>query len=148
MASPVVWSIGYQRLDIAGLCAAVRRAGVRTVADVREAPWSQRPEFRKKALARSLREAGFEYVHRPELGNPFRGEGLDYDEWSARFVSHMDRHPARIAGLEALVRAQPTALLCVCAHSARCHRGHLLRALVVRGMRVVELPYDGQLSLL
>ncbi len=142
-----VRSVGYQRLSVAELVLALEGAGVTRVVDVRESPWSQRPEFRKKALASALQAADLDYVHRPDLGNPFRGQGLAYEQWSAQFSAHMQAHPARITGLEALVRQAPTALLCVCRRSTQCHRGLLLDALVARGLRVVELPEDRQIGL-
>ena len=66
-------TIGYERASLAGFIAALKGAGVATLIDVRDQPWSQRPEFRRDDLRQALLAAGLGYVHIRALGNPKEG---------------------------------------------------------------------------
>ena len=68
-----VFTIGYEATTMADFLAALARAGVQRVIDVRALPLSRRPGFSKTSLAASLAEAGIGYVHLKALGTPKRG---------------------------------------------------------------------------
>jgi uncharacterized protein (DUF488 family) len=53
-----IYTIGYEATTMAEFLAALTRAGVERVIDVRALPLSRRPGFSKTSLAASLREAG------------------------------------------------------------------------------------------
>lgn len=67
------WTIGYERAGIADFLAALKRAKIKTLLDVREIANSRRAGFSKKALAASLDEAGIAYIHMKALGTPKAG---------------------------------------------------------------------------
>jgi uncharacterized protein (DUF488 family) len=139
-----LWTIGYERLWPDALIAELLAAGVQRVLDVRFRPQSRRPGMSKTKLALKLAEHGISYEHRRELGTPVEIRGL--------FRSgHLDEaraaYRAQVAGeaLDALApdleRGPRTALLCLEANPAGCHRRVIAELLVERlgGLDVVDL---------
>ena len=64
-----VYSIGHGTASAEAFTRTLADAGVRTLADIRSAPGSQRnPQFGQHALRDTLAAAGIEYVHLPGLG--------------------------------------------------------------------------------
>ncbi|HSJ74385.1 MAG TPA: DUF488 domain-containing protein [Miltoncostaeaceae bacterium] len=127
-ASLTLLSVGYERLPIVNeLIDALVAAGVERVVDVRDLPQSRRPGFSRRALESSLADAGIVYEHRRELGNPRAIRALSRAGEAAR---GRQEYRAQLLGerawaLDALADAvaeRPTAMLCLEADQARCHR--------------------------
>jgi len=139
-----IFTIGYEGTTVAEFIAALKRAGVERVIDVRALPLSRRPGFSKTALGAALGEAGIEYVHLKALGTPAEGRA------AARAGRHADLERIYAGQLElpeaigqsaqmlALARERPSALLCMEREPARCHRTLLLEA-VAPDAEVVDL---------
>lgn len=68
-----IFTIGYEATTMAEFIAALRKAGVERVIDVRALPLSRRPGFSKNVLAASLKDAGIDYVLLKNLGTPKPG---------------------------------------------------------------------------
>lgn len=146
---PTLWTIGYERLLPEALVAELGAAGVQRVVDVRIRPQSRRPGMSKTKLAALLGEHGIAYEHRRALGTPDDLRWLFKHNRIAQaregFRRHLDEH--RAADLDALAaelakRGTPrTALLCLEADPARCHRSVVADALRARlpKLRVVDL---------
>jgi uncharacterized protein (DUF488 family) len=142
-----IWTIGYERLLPPALLVELQAAGVRRVIDVRFRPQSRRPGMSKTRLAAMLAEHGIAYEHRRELGTPpdlrwlFRAGRLA--EAVAAYRTHVEQDaPEALDELAAeLDTAPPTALLCLEADPAGCHRRVITDALRARraGLRVVDL---------
>ena len=142
-----LWTIGYERLLPEALVAELRAAGVRRVIDVRFRPQSRRPGMSKTRLGDLLGEHGIAYESRRELGTPpdlrvlFRAGRTA--EARAAFRDYVET--AAAAELEALAdelpTAPPTALLCLEADPAVCHRRVLTEALARRrdDLEVIDL---------
>ena len=142
-----LWTIGYERLLPGALVAELRAAGVRRVIDVRFRPQSRRPGMSKTRLAALLAEHGIAYEHRRALGTPpdlrflFRAGRLA--EAVEGYRRHLEAHAAD--DLDALAHELPgapaTALLCLEADPAHCHRRLVAEALVRRhaGLAVIDL---------
>jgi uncharacterized protein (DUF488 family) len=119
---PTIWTVGYERLLPPALVAELEAAGVRRVIDVRYRPQSRRPGMSKTRLGALL----------AELAEARRA----YREHVARET------PEAIAELAAeLDAAPPTALLCLEADPAGCHRRVITDALRERraDLEVVDL---------
>ena len=139
-----IFTIGYEGTTVAEFIAALERAGVERVIDVRALPLSRRPGFSKTALGAALGESGIEYVHLKALGTPAEGRA------AARAGRHADLERIYAGQLElpeaigqsaqmlALARERPSALLCMEREPARCHRTLLLEA-VAPDAEVVDL---------
>ena len=144
---PTVWTIGYERLLPAELVAELQAAGVQRVIDVRQRPQSRRPGMSKTRLGQLLNDHGIAYEHRRELGTPADLRHLFHSgrvaEGAAAFRKHVEATaPHALDELAAeLEHAPATALLCLEADAAVCHRRVLTDALQERrpDLRVVDL---------
>jgi uncharacterized protein (DUF488 family) len=140
-----LWTIGYERLLPEALVAELRAAGVRRVIDVRFRPQSRRPGMSKTRLADLLAGHGIAYESRRELGTPpdlralFRAGRTD--EAQAAYRDHVET--TAVQAVEALAGelagAPPTALLCLEADPAVCHRRVLTEALARRRADLVVI---------
>jgi uncharacterized protein (DUF488 family) len=144
---PTLWTIGYQQLWPDALVAELEAAGVRRVLDVRLRPQSRRPGMSKTKLALKLAERGIAYEHRRELGTPLEIRGVfragHLEEAAAAYRAHAKAHAGE--ELDALAReldgGPATALLCLEANPAGCHRRVVAELLGERvaGLVVVDL---------
>ncbi len=142
-----VWTIGYERLVPAELVAELAAAGVERVIDVRFRPQSRRPGMSKTRLSELLAGHGIAYEHRRALGTPPDLRWLFHAgrtaEAAAAYRAHVEAAaPGELDALAAeLARAPRTALLCLEADPARCHRRVLTNALRERvaDLAVVDL---------
>lgn len=139
-----IYTIGYEATTMADFLAALTRAGVRRVIDVRALPLSRRPGFSKSSLAASLAETGIDYVHLKALGTPKRGRDAakkgDVATLTAVYDEQLELPEAQAAAARMLELASemPSALLCYERDPCHCHRTLLLAA-VGEGRAVVDL---------
>jgi uncharacterized protein (DUF488 family) len=142
-----VWTIGYEKLLPQALMAELEAAGVQRVIDVRFRPQSRRPGMSKTRLAAMLAEHGIAYEHRRALGTPadlrvlFRAGRLQ--EAAAAYRRHVEATaPDELDALAVELDGAPrTALLCLEADPAGCHRRVVTDALRERvaDLAVVDL---------
>jgi uncharacterized protein (DUF488 family) len=129
---------------MADFLAALAKAGVQRVVDVRALPLSRRPGFSKSPLAASLKEAGIDYVHLKALGTPKRGRDAakkgDVETLTAVYDDQLALPEAQAAAAQMLdlAREKPSALLCYEREPQHCHRTLLLDAMG-EGVEVVDL---------
>jgi len=145
----VLWTIGYERLAPEALVAELEAAGVERLLDVRYRPQSRRPGMSKTKLASLLADHGIAYEHRRSLGTPPEIRPLyrrgAVSQGAAAFREHAERTAAaELDELAAELRspgAPRTALMCLEAEPAHCHRRVLAELLRERvpGLRVVDL---------
>ena len=139
-----VFTIGYEATTRADFLAALTRAGVQRVIDVRALPLSRRPGFSKTSLAASLAAAGIGYVHLKALGTPKRGRDAakkgDVETLEAVYADQLElpEAQAQAAQMLALAAELPSALLCYERDPRHCHRTLLLAA-EGQGAEVVDL---------
>ena len=145
---PTLWTIGYEKLLPGALVAELEAAGVERLIDVRFRPQSRRAGMSKTRLGERLAEHGIAYEHRRALGTPpdlrFLYKSGRIAEGAAGFAEHVEG--ASSQDLDALARelregAPRTALMCLEADPATCHRRVLAEALGRRipGLQVVDL---------
>jgi uncharacterized protein (DUF488 family) len=144
---PRIWTIGYERLLPAELVAELEAAGIERLIDVRFRPQSRRPGMSKTRLAELLADHEIAYEHRKPLGTPpdirwFYKHGRTA-EGAPKFREHVERTAAHeLDDLAAeLDRGPRTALMCLEADPAVCHRRSLTEALRARrpDLDVVDL---------
>jgi uncharacterized protein (DUF488 family) len=129
-----IFTIGYEGATMAEFLAALQRAGVRRVIDVRALPLSRRPGFSKTPLSGSLAEAGIDYVHLKALGTPAEGRAAAragrHAELQRIYAGQLELAEAiaQSAQMLALAQETPSALLCFERDPAECHRSMLLDA--------------------
>jgi len=144
---PTIWTIGYERLLPAELVAELEAAGIERLIDVRFRPQSRRPGMSKTRLGETLADRGIAYEHRKPLGTPpdirWLFKAGRTSEGAPAFREHVERTAAHeLDDLAAeLDRGPRTALLCLEADPAVCHRRVLTDALRERrpDLTVVDL---------
>ena len=154
-----LFTIGYEGSRLTDIVAALRDAGVTTLVDVREAPWSRRPEFAKRALGEAMAEAGIGYRHLKALGTPKVGRDAaragDTASFHAIFDAQLETEAAQaqLGEVEALVSTERPCLMCYERDPNRCHRSILAARLAETtglAVRHLDIPRgeDFQLKLL
>lgn len=126
----VIFTIGYAGKTLPELVRTLRRAGVKRVVDVRALPLSRKRGFSKTALGQALAEAGIEYVHLRQAGNPYRDQKADAARFLALYSAYVDEHPEVVRVVEEAVTGTATALLCFEANACDCHRSVLVERMV------------------
>lgn len=140
---PTLWTIGYEQLWPDALMAELEAAVVQRVLDVRLRPQSRRPGMSKTKLALKLAEHGIAYEHRRELGTPLDIRGLfrsgRLEEAAVAYRGHAEAHvgPELDALASELEGGPRTALLCLEASPAGCHRRVVAELLAARVARLV-----------
>ena len=149
MTTTLLYTIGYERLLPPELLNELLVAKVERLIDVRGRPQSRRPGMSKTRLKQMLEDHGIAYEHRKALGTPpdirFLFKAGDTAQARTAFADHIEANHA--ADLDALAaeledaRTPRTALICLEADPAVCHRRVLAERLTVRlpALQVVDL---------
>jgi uncharacterized protein (DUF488 family) len=127
MPRTALFTIGYEGRALDELIAILASNKIDRVIDVRELPLSRRRGFSKTPLGTALGDAGIEYVHMREAGNPYRKlkDAIPRDELLAKYRAHIRTAPAAVANVADQVRGHRAVLLCYEADCAQCHRSLL-----------------------
>ena len=129
-----IFTIGYEGSTVDEFLAALQKAGVERVIDVRALPLSRRPGFSKTPLRTALEEAGIEYVHLKALGTPSEGRTAAragrHEDMKRIYAGQLElpEAMAQSAQMLDLAAEKPSALLCMEREPAHCHRTLLLEA--------------------
>lgn len=142
-----LFTIGHSTRELDEFIDLLRTHGITRIVDVRRFPGSRRhPHFGSEALRRSLREAGIDYRHAPELGGRRKPDPASPNRYwrndSFRaYADYMSTAEFR-AALDRLVQdaeAAPTAIMCAEAVPWRCHRNLISDAVVAAGCAVAHV---------
>jgi len=142
-----LFTIGHSTRAIEEFIELLRSNGVRQLIDIRTIPKSRRnPQFVADALAKSLHDAGIDYLHLKALGglrHP-RPDSPNLGWRNASFRGYADymqtpEFEAAIKRAIEFAREKKTALMCAEAVPWRCHRSLVADALTVRGIEVKEI---------
>lgn len=143
----VLFTIGYEQTTAAAVEAALLRAGVELLVDVRAIAASRRPGFSKRQLAAGLDARGVGYLHLRDLGTPKEGRLAarrgDLATLFALYEAHLATPAAReeLDALCALVRSgRRVCLLCYERDPGHCHRSRIAACVSARtGAEVAHL---------
>jgi uncharacterized protein (DUF488 family) len=128
-----VFTIGYESTTVADFLAALKKAGVKRVIDVRAVPNSRRPGFSKNLLRNALAEQKIDYVHLRALGTPADGRAAAranrHEDLKRIYAGQLELPEAIAEGalMIELAKERPSALLCYERDPSGCHRTLLLR---------------------
>jgi uncharacterized protein (DUF488 family) len=123
-----VLTIGYEGATLADVLAALERARVEVLIDVRAVPRSRKPGFSGRMLAASAEADGIGYRHLQRLGTPKPGRDAaragDAAGMAAIFNAHMtgDEPQAALAEAIGLAQERRCCLLCFERDPHFCHR--------------------------
>jgi Protein of unknown function, DUF488 len=132
-----LFTLGYQGHTIVTFLDVLQAHGIMAVLDVRERPYSRKPDFSKKRLSAHLVVAGIDYVHIVELGTPkpIRDEVRRSKDYAAFFAAVRPLVEAEETALQAVLtraRAETCAMLCYEGPITECHRLAVAEALLTR----------------
>lgn len=143
---PDIFTIGYEGADPDRFVAALKGAGVASIADVRAVALSRKRGFSKNVLRDRLQADGIGYRHFIALGTPKSGREAARagDAGTLRRI-YCDEvlagapAEAAVAELANLAAQEPVCLLCFEREPALCHRRLLAERLATLGFKAVDL---------
>ncbi len=133
-AAFTLFTVGYQGHSIETFLDLLLAHGVAQLIDVRQLPFSRKPDFSKKRLTAHLASVEIGYTHLAQLGTPepLRDEVRHTHDFGAFFAA-MDAlvaaQPEAVQAALDITRSQPAALLCFEANPAECHRLSVAQAI-------------------
>jgi uncharacterized protein (DUF488 family) len=137
--------VGYEGRDLDRFVDDLLGRGVGVLADVRLTPLSRKPGFSKRALAEAVTDAGIDYLHLRELGNPkdnrpgFAGDRTELTAARRRYADLLgDQAGDALDRLAVLAQNELVAVMCFEADEHRCHR-HVVLAQVRRRLAAGDL---------
>jgi len=144
---PPIFTIGHSTRPIVEFIELLRLNAIAQLIDIRTIPKSRHnPQFNSEELAASLRAAHIRYVHMKELGGlrHARKDSINLGWRNASFRGYADymqteEFEAALNRAIELATARPTALMCAEAVPWRCHRSLVADALLVHGIRALEI---------
>ncbi len=141
-----IYTIGYEGESVDGFLDACVQNGIRQLLDVRNNPISRKWGFSKRRLSDLCHKMKMEYHHLPELGIPASSrKNLGALESYEELLDHYEksilpqREKEKCRALE-LVYKKASALMCMEADVAYCHRGRLAKELAyISGLPIKHL---------
>lgn len=127
MKKTVLYTAGYEGIDLESFIKRLKENDVEYLIDIRERPLSRKKGFSKKALNQFLLEANISYLHFPELGSPSEirkkvREDEDYSYFFKQFSRHLKDHHSKLEELLEIIKTSISCLLCFEKDHEKCHR--------------------------
>jgi uncharacterized protein (DUF488 family) len=150
----VVYTLGYQGINLETYVGILKAAGVGLVVDVREVPWSRKPGFSKAQLQAALQTANIAYIHIRSAGNPSsnRKTAKSPADCLRRYRTYLQQNDECLDILldligEATQNGRPACLTCFERLPDDCHRSILIDFLSARcsTLSVFHLPEESSL---
>ena len=144
----MVYTIGHSTHPINEFLAILKNFDIQCLVDVRTIPKSAYvPWFNQPVFKKTLKKAGIEYVHLPELGGlrSTRKDSINQGWHHSSFRAYADYMQTKeffqaLKNLkDVLKKHQKCAFMCAEAVPWRCHRQLIADALVVRGKTVIHI---------
>jgi len=138
----MLFTLGYEGLDLRDFIDCLREEKVALVLDVRELPLSRKKGFSKRALESALADAGISYRHMPALGCPkpirsrYKQNG-DWAQYARDYKKHLKSQQAAVDEVVTINQRSKACLVCFEADPLFCHRSIVAQA--ATGDRVKHL---------
>jgi uncharacterized protein (DUF488 family) len=142
-----VWTVGHSSRKLEEMAEALRAYRISLLVDIRTIPRSRHnPQFNGDTFSRYLQGLGVKYLHMKELGGlrKPRRDSINAAWRNMSFRGFADYMQTRefeeaLARLMELLKGDKVAIMCSEGNPYRCHRSLIADALVVRGVRVVQI---------
>lgn len=142
-----IYTIGHSTRPIDEFISLLNVYGIKQLVDIRTIPKSRHnPQFMQEELRESLPAAGIHYIYMKNLGGLRHGDkdsvNLGWRNLSFRsYADYMQSEAFRSAvdELIAIAGKAATAIMCAEAVPWRCHRSLVGDALLVRGVRILDI---------
>ncbi len=143
----IIYTIGHSTRPITEFISLLDQNGIKQLVDIRTIPRSRHnPQYEQTALELSLPDAGISYVYMKDLGGlrPKVEDSINLGWHNLSFRNYADymQTESFTTALDELIKlAQntPTAIMCAEVVPWRCHRSLVGDALLVRGLRVLDI---------
>jgi uncharacterized protein (DUF488 family) len=147
-----IWTIGHSTHPLEEFFETLRSFDIKLLIDVRSFPGSRRyPHFNRELLSVSLRQAGIDYRHFPELGGRRRvrpdSNNLAWRNNAFRgYADYMESVEFRegVARLLEVASESRTSIMCAEAVWWRCHRSLISDHLKANGVKVSHIMARGK----
>lgn len=148
-------TVGYEKVKVPVLLRHLLSHNVTCIVDVRENPWSNRPDCRRQSLELAAHGIGLRYLHVKYAGNPksIRVDSADPADALRRYGHYLANNPEipiqlyYVAELEA-ERGGKICLLCYENQHTECHRSVLTKSIELLDPSVCVTHVDGITGLL
>ncbi len=133
-----LYLIGYESIKVEEFTELLKDAGIEILVDVRENPWSRRPEFRENNLIKLLKKSNIIYIHLPNLGNPaevrskYRRSKNTF-EMLYSYNLYLSNESKALKTLGDMIKKKKVAVMCYEEDPFACHRIVIAMELLVRG---------------
>jgi uncharacterized protein (DUF488 family) len=142
-----IYTVGHSTRPIDELISLLNAYGIKQLVDIRTVPKSRHnPQFMQDALGNSLPEAGIEYVYMKVLGGlrPRTPDSPNMGWHNESFRNYADymQTDEFASALDCLIdesKIKLTTIMCAEAVPWRCHRSLVGDALLVRGIKVIDI---------
>ncbi|MEW5786159.1 MAG: DUF488 domain-containing protein [Bacillota bacterium] len=141
-----IYTIGYEGRTLPEYIRLIRKQAITLIVDVRLNPISRKKGFSSRDLSKALADAGIDYCHLPQLGNPKEIRNEYHKNGSAiflyeQFKKHLAEHPEALRLLHDVIKDQIACITCFEKLPSYCHRGAITEFLQERDatMKVVHL---------
>lgn len=121
-------TIGYEKCTPEDFVSTLKARKIDVLVDIRERAQSRRPGFSKTALSRAVTNAGIEYIHLRELGDPKAGREAARAGMIERFrkifsdVLSSESAQKALSTIESLAKSKRICLMCYERDHRLCHR--------------------------
>jgi len=142
-----IWTIGHSTRSLEEFLQLLREHQIEVLIDVRTFPGSRRyPHFNRENLSQTLKEAGVDYQHMPELGGrrkarPDSKNTVWRNEGFRGYADYMETAAFKqgIEGLMEIGKLKRTTVMCAEAVWWRCHRSLIADYLKAIGVEVMHI---------
>jgi len=144
-----IYTIGHSTHSIAVFIAMLQSFDIALLADIRSHPGSRKfPQFNKPALAASLREAGIQYLHFPDLGGKRPAIAGTPRQPFGGYTAYMQTEAFKIAAgqLQQIAKQKRAAYMCAEVLWWQCHRSMLSDYLQAEGWQVQHIMGAGKVQ--
>ena len=129
-----LFTIGYEKRDIAEFVDILLKNRVETVIDIRAVPHSRNRDYTKNHLEKTLSENNIDYLLKKELGSEkelrdkVRSDG-DYEQFFKRYDEALRDKAGLVDELSTIAKKNRACLLCYEADFNKCHRRSVAEAM-------------------
>jgi uncharacterized protein (DUF488 family) len=129
----VLYTIGYEGLQINTFFSVLKEFQIDQLIDVRELPLSRKKGFSKTSLGKMSSAIGIAYKHIRELGCPKQiryaySKNHDWTEYTNFYLNYLQSQDQSIRDLAEIVYFKKSCLLCFESNPHRCHRYYVAEA--------------------
>lgn len=134
-----LYLIGYEGIRLEEFIRILKGSGINLLIDVRENPWSRRPEFRGSRLSKILKDHGIIYTHIPALGNSsdirtLYKKNKDMLSMLRSYSNYVKNENEALETIKNLLPKKRIALMCYEKDPFTCHRIVITQELLLRGI--------------